>query len=354
MTDYLVVKDGKITIDKTKMELADEGLDLGGQGRIGSLYLRNRKNTITTHLNGQSGFISAEGLRIGALFIGSIGQVKQTQVKGHINFHDGLTIGHTSIVSDKVTSTEFSAMRLVAAPRVSAGELVAAPRVSVGGNGSWGKISSISADNKEVISISGGGISLGGNGYGGVINFLSPNNNEPVTEIDSAGKISVKGHITLKDIAGNTSIHLDGSTGDITLSGADCAEEFDIVDKGKIDPGTVLVIHEDGKLSSSKKPYDKRVAGVVSGGEGYHPGIILDRNPKHSKRLPIALTGKTYCKVDAQHVPIEPGDLLTTSSTPGHAMKADDPSRAFGAVIGKALSQLKEGRGIIPLLVSLQ
>jgi hypothetical protein len=71
-------------------------------------------------------------------------------------------------------------------------------------------------------------------------------------------------------------------------------------------------------------------------------------------RMPVALMGKVYCKVDARHSPIEVGDLLTTSSTPGHAMKANDAHKAFGAVLGKALRPLEQGQGIIPILVALQ
>jgi hypothetical protein len=64
--------------------------------------------------------------------------------------------------------------------------------------------------------------------------------------------------------------------------------------------------------------------------------------------------GKVYCKVDAELSPLEVGDLLTTSATPGHAMKATDPLNAFGAVIGKALRPLKTGKGLIPILIALQ
>jgi hypothetical protein len=35
-------------------------------------------------------------------------------------------------------------------------------------------------------------------------------------------------------------------------------------------------------------------------------------------------------------------------------MKATDPGRAFGAVLGKALGSLKEGQGLLPVLVALQ
>jgi len=48
------------------------------------------------------------------------------------------------------------------------------------------------------------------------------------------------------------------------------------------------------------------------------------------------------------------GDLLTSSPTPGHAMKASDPAEAFRAVVGKSLRPLKEAQGLIPILIALQ
>jgi hypothetical protein len=163
-----------------------------------------------------------------------------------------------------------------------------------------------------------------------------------------------EGDVIVRDAAGNERIRLDGSTGDIRLQGADCAEEFDVLESDTVDPGTVLVIADHSMLRPCDQPYDRRVAGVVSGGNGSNPAIILDKNPAQHKRLPIALNGKVYCKVDAQSSPIKAGDLLTTSPVVGHAMKAKDPLKAFGAVIGKALRGLEEGRGLIPILVSLQ
>jgi hypothetical protein len=68
----------------------------------------------------------------------------------------------------------------------------------------------------------------------------------------------------------------------------------------------------------------------------------------------IAAGISTACKVDADIAPIKAGDLLTTSPTKGHAQKAIDPSKATGAIIGKALGSLKKGRGKIPVLVMLQ
>ena len=143
-------------------------------------------------------------------------------------------------------------------------------------------------------------------------------------------------------------------TGDVILTGADCAEEFDTARSAEIEPGTVMVLDQDGALQHCQQAYDKRVAGVISGAGDYKPGLILDRQQTHDDRVPVALVGKVYCKVDAQYAPIEIGDLLTTSPTPGHAMKAHEPFRAFGAVIGKALRPLHEGSGLIPILIALQ
>jgi hypothetical protein len=142
--------------------------------------------------------------------------------------------------------------------------------------------------------------------------------------------------------------------GDIFLPGADCAENFDIAEADEIEPGTVVVIDPEGRLRASRTPYDRRVAGVISGAGEYKPAIILDAATSRRNRQPVALLGKTYCKVDARYAPIMPGDLLTSSATQGHAMSATNPVKAFGAIIGKALSPSKPDTGLIPILVTLR
>jgi quercetin dioxygenase-like cupin family protein len=142
--------------------------------------------------------------------------------------------------------------------------------------------------------------------------------------------------------------------GDIFLTNGDCAEDFDVSGTTDIEPGTVMVLDKVGAVEPSQCAYDKRVAGVVSGAGDFKPGIVLDKHQSRTNRMAIALLGKVYCKVDAQYSPVQVGDLLTTSPTAGHAMKAVDPSHAFGAVIGKALRPLAEGRGLIPILIALQ
>jgi len=125
------------------------------------------------------------------------------------------------------------------------------------------------------------------------------------------------------------------------------------VDAVQREEGVVLG-EEGGALYQSRQAYDKRVAGVVSGAGSYKPGIVLDKQDTQANRVPLALLGKVYCKVDASYGPIGVGDLLTTSDRPGHAMKAADPLKAFGSIIGKALRPFKEGQGLIPILIALQ
>lgn len=162
-----------------------------------------------------------------------------------------------------------------------------------------------------------------------------------IGNIEVTGDAKVTGEITV--------------TKDIKLTNGDLAEDFDILEEN-VDAGTVMVLDDSGSLLHSHQEYDRKVAGVVSGAAGYKPAILLDSKESHesNNRLPIALMGKVYCKVDARYSSIETGDLLTTSSTKGHAMKAKDSTKVFGAVIGKALGSIKEGLGMIPILVTLQ
>ncbi len=152
----------------------------------------------------------------------------------------------------------------------------------------------------------------------------------------------------------NANVWIQGSTGDIILRNADCAEEFDVRVDDDVEPGAVLVLDSDGRLAVSSKPYDTAVAGIVSGADGIRPGIVLGRTPGVKDRLPIGLAGKVMCNVDASFGEIEVGTLLTTSPRAGYAMAVTDRDRAFGAVIGKAMAKLSDGSGRVPVLVALQ
>jgi hypothetical protein len=148
--------------------------------------------------------------------------------------------------------------------------------------------------------------------------------------------------------------HVFVEKGDVILGGADCAEDFSLAKSAICEPGSVMVLNSNGVLEACAKAYDSRVIGVISGAGDFKPAIVLDRQSNLSNRAPIALVGKVFCKVDATYGAIEAGDLLTTSPTPGHAMKVRDRNLATGAVLGKALARLDTGTGAVPILVTLQ
>jgi hypothetical protein len=142
--------------------------------------------------------------------------------------------------------------------------------------------------------------------------------------------------------------------------GSDLSEQFDIQgseESQKPQPGMVVVIDPDhpGDLTISDGSYDRRVAGVISGAGGVKPGMLMGQEgTKADGKNPVALTGRVYCYADAANAPIVPGDLLTTSDLPGHAMKVLDHEKAQGAVLGKAMTELASGQGLVLVLVSLQ
>jgi hypothetical protein len=146
--------------------------------------------------------------------------------------------------------------------------------------------------------------------------------------------------------------------------GSDIAEPFDVaVDTEKCDatelaPGMVVCIDPEnaGKLRLSATSFDRTVAGVISGAGGVNPGMLLTQEGTVADgKHPVALTGRVYCYVDADaNGSVKPGDLLTTSETAGHAMRAGDDDRTHGAILGKAMSSLDSGRGLVLVLVSLQ
>jgi len=155
---------------------------------------------------------------------------------------------------------------------------------------------------------------------------------------------------------GDAFVNRNLSTRSLTIrGGADLAEPFQIVG-AKLEAGSVVVIDEEnpGQLKCSTLAYDTRVAGVVSGANGIHPGISLHQEGVLEGGQEVALSGRVYVQADTSSGAIRPGDLLTTSGIRGHAMKAADTSRAMGTVLGKAMSSLDRGTGLVLVLVTLQ
>jgi hypothetical protein len=137
--------------------------------------------------------------------------------------------------------------------------------------------------------------------------------------------------------------------------GADLVEGFNS-QSTEIEPGTLMVIDpaNPGELMPSTSAYDSKVAGIISGANGVLPGIHMGQEGVMDGKHKVAMTGRVYVKATTANGKIQPGDLLTTSDMPGHAMKANDHTRAGGATVGKAMSALDKDTGMVLVLVNLQ
>jgi len=177
----------------------------------------------------------------------------------------------------------------------------------------------------------------------------------PLLTMRASGNHNIEGSVGVR---GNIAI-LSKQTGDVVMTlgeGLDYAEGFNVTktETEEAGPGTVLVIDpaNAGKLTVSTRAYDTKVAGIVAGAKSLGSGVRLGTGQFDQD---VALAGRVYCNVDATETAVRPGDLLTTSTTPGYAMKASDPSRAYGTILGKAMENLEQGKkGQILVLVTLQ
>ena len=157
---------------------------------------------------------------------------------------------------------------------------------------------------------------------------------------------------TRLDVAGTARTHVLQITG-----GSDFAEPFNIVGAENVSPGMVVSIDPDnpGQLRIAQNAYDHMVAGCVSGANGIQPGLTMKQEGSVADGdFPVALSGRVYCWADASYGSIQPGDLLTTSDTPGHLMVVGDYELAQGAIVGKAMSSLENDTGLVLILVTLQ
>lgn len=170
-------------------------------------------------------------------------------------------------------------------------------------------------------------------------------------EIDSNGALYLNNNSTndvyIANGGGNVIVPV------LQITGADVAEKFPVSEEVK--PGMVVAIDRDhpGQLCLARGAYNRCVAGVVSGANGLSAGAVLGNMPGQESSPAVALGGRVWVLCDATGQPIEPGDLLTTSDAPGHAMKVSDYTRAQGAIIGKAMTSLDSGRGLVLVLVGL-
>ncbi|MBN3035921.1 MAG: hypothetical protein JW861_10075 [Bacteroidales bacterium] len=178
-----------------------------------------------------------------------------------------------------------------------------------------------------------------------VMNVVS--GNVGIGTASPTSKLDVRGNVIIRN-AGTGAIAVELGTG------LDYAEGFNLTEAEEVLPGTVLCIDPEhpGELRISRQAYDHTVAGIVAGANSLGSGVTLGTG---SHDVNVALAGRVFCNVDATVEAIEAGDLLTTSSLPGYAMKASDREQAGGAILGKSMENLEKGKtGRILVLVTLQ
>lgn len=148
---------------------------------------------------------------------------------------------------------------------------------------------------------------------------------------------------------GGVMMRSQGGLGSISVNGMsvhDFAEVFEFVSRSGVVPGTVMsVAGPDGKLGPSTWAYDPSVIGVVSGAGGLRPGLTIGTRQDGSQDLPVAMSGQVFVRVNGEGGPIQVGDLLVGSTTPGVAMRGSDVTRLPGAVIGKSMGSVSEFPG---------
>ncbi|MBD3236821.1 MAG: hypothetical protein GF330_08965 [Candidatus Eisenbacteria bacterium] len=180
-----------------------------------------------------------------------------------------------------------------------------------------------------------------------------------VAEATGSSTIGIVAHgsSTAGKFYGNVAIYEHGTTTKVLElgKGLDYAEGFDVTGgRQAACAGCVMVIdpQSPGQLTLCTQAYDRKVAGIVAGAKGLGSGVRLGAGEFDHD---VALAGRVYCNVIAADQDIQPGDMLTTSSVPGYAMEVTEPTRAHGAVLGKAMEPLAKGeKGQILVLVTLQ
>ena len=205
-----------------------------------------------------------------------------------------------------------------------------------------------------------------GHGEGGEIELFDNDGDQTVTI--RAGQSTDNGsEILMYNDAGVKTIELDADytngggrviTDELQITGgADLAEHFDLIaSQESITTGMLVSIDpaSTGKLMVTKRAYDTKVAGVVSGANGVRPGMLMGQDQSIANGdTPIALAGRVYVKANQTGGEIFPGDLLTSSKIQGEAMKVKNYRKARGAIVGKALTQM-DNNGFVLILVNLQ
>ncbi len=229
------------------------------------------------------------------------------------------------------------------------------------------QIAGIAALQAGTGTLAGGALAFYTKPGGSALNFtipkmvMSSNGSVGIGTTTPGAQLEVNGNIKLTTNSGGSITFQDGTTQTTAFipsnCGADYAESVGVTgNRAKYEPGDVLVIDpkHPGEFLKVAQVYSTLVAGVYSTKPGFVGRLHPATDKTSAAEVPMAMVGRVPTRVSAENGPIQVGDLLVSSSTPGRAMKGTDRSRMLGAVIGKALGSLDSGTGTIMVLVTLQ
>jgi len=308
----------------------------------------------------------------GNVGIGTTTPAGKLDVNGTGNFIGNTTAFSSAIVSAKQSGSSpppFVPSPTTVPPVAVGGIATATSGVAAGVGGIAFSPNSAGVGGLNFSSVAGTGVygfsaATSGNGFGIQGEVASANGVAGAFLNDGGGNILDGATISSTTGKPVSQFRVDGSgrgffNGGTQTGGADFAESVAVRgEHSQYEPGDVLVIDlaAGRRLMLSQRAYSTRVAGIYS----TKPGVLatthsIDESDALAEEIPLAIVGIVPCKVTAENGAIAPGDLLvTSSSTLGYAMKGTNRTRMLGAVVGKALEPLREGKGVIQVLVTLQ
>jgi F0F1-type ATP synthase membrane subunit c/vacuolar-type H+-ATPase subunit K len=133
-------------------------------------------------------------------------------------------------------------------------------------------------------------------------------------------------------------------SGDISFGVANIIE---IKDKDVKD-GHIISSSELGPIKTIV-PYDPQIMGVVSA----DAAIVLSISAVGSNGVPVVSNGNAFVLVNTKNGEIKKGDLLTSSTTPGVAVKATKAGYMLGAAMADYSSTDPNKEGKIPVSLNL-
>lgn len=339
----------------------------------------------TLHVNNSptaGNFLPEKGKALPDIAVFSVDMVNKARIDntGKCFFNGGLFNGGIEVTTTTGNAGSFSINNATSASiALNAG--TNGPGEAVRGeNSGTGQAASFVIANATSASIA---LSAGTNGSGPAIRGENPGTGQAATfNIINAANASTALNVSTNGTGDGLKVSQDGTSGNIATfvsnsankaridkagkgffnggtqsGGADVAEAISVLgDRSGFSPGDVLALSPDhpNRFALSATPYSRLVSGVYA----TKPGVLLTERDATNDDLmdlvPMGVVGIIPTKVCGENGPIQIGDLLVSSSTPGRAMRGTDESKLVGAVIGKAMEAFDGKSGAIRVLVSVK